>query len=64
MPDEHGDTKAEPTETPLHAYKEGREDDVEGDAAEKPRDEGTHEEGPDEQGPGAESEDAGGEENQ
>lgn len=35
MPDGDGDTKAgESTipETPLHAYKEGREDDMKGDA--------------------------------
>jgi hypothetical protein len=35
MPDEHGETKANETTTPdtsLHAYKEGRKDDVSGDA--------------------------------
>jgi len=29
MPDDQGRTKADPTSTPLHAYKEGREEDVE-----------------------------------
>lgn len=29
MPDKKGDQKADQTETPLHAYKEGREEEVE-----------------------------------
>jgi hypothetical protein len=29
MPDEAGNQKADPVETPLHAYKDGREDDIE-----------------------------------
>lgn len=35
MPDQKGETKADAAElpqTPLHAYKEGREDDVKGDS--------------------------------
>lgn len=35
MPDEHGETTASEEElpaTPLHAYKEGRKEDVSGDA--------------------------------
>lgn len=29
MPDDKGETKADPPSTPLHAYKEGREEEVE-----------------------------------
>lgn len=35
MPDEQGNTSADEEttpDTPLHAYKDGREDDIEGDA--------------------------------
>jgi hypothetical protein len=35
MPDEHGNTKTDTdatTDTSLHAYKEGREEDIKGDA--------------------------------
>ena len=31
MPDPEGNEKGEETSTPLHAYKDGREEDVEGD---------------------------------
>jgi hypothetical protein len=31
MPDEDDNKTADPTESPLHAYREGREGDVEGD---------------------------------
>jgi hypothetical protein len=30
MPDSDGNLKGEETSTPLHAYKDGREDDIEG----------------------------------
>jgi hypothetical protein len=32
MPDQEGDTQAPVPETSLHAYKEGRKDDIKGDA--------------------------------
>jgi hypothetical protein len=35
MPDEDGNTSGEPTQTPLHAYERGREEDIEGEAAGK-----------------------------
>lgn len=34
MPDEHGNTEADPEtlpDTPQHAYRDGREEDIEGD---------------------------------
>lgn len=36
MPDEEGNVEGEPTESPLHAYEEGREEQVEGDPTGQP----------------------------
>jgi hypothetical protein len=48
MPDEHGKETAEEESipsTPLHGYKEGREDDVEGDSHPEVGEEGDSDEG-------------------
>ncbi len=57
MPDREGNTDAETPDTPLHAYKDSREDDIKGDSdkllhSDDPKDlQASELEDPDESGP-------------